>query len=183
MADKLVIPFRGEGKVSSTAITVYDQHGNALPMTFSKTEIGFTQADITTLQIGGTEVTSTAEELNILDTATVTAEELNLSDVTAQAETIDSGDAISVAVLNTKIDNTSSGAGAITLAAPTAAMYGKVKTIEMTVDNGDVTLALTNVQGGSSATTATFDAVNDTLIVIGGTNKWHVTGESGVVLS
>lgn len=111
------------------------------------------------------------------------AAELNKNDISAQSETIDSGTAVSVTVKNTKIDNTTSGAGAITLAAPDASMYGLVKTIEMTVDNGDVTLALTNVQGGSAATTATFADVNDTLILVGGTSKWHVIGESGVVLS
>jgi hypothetical protein len=103
--------------------------------------------------------------------------------ITETAETIDSGVAASVTIRKTLIDNTTSGAGAITLAAPDATMIGVVKIIEMTVDNGDVTLALTNVQGGSAATTATFADVNDALVLIGGTNKWHVIGESGVVLS
>lgn len=128
-------------------------------------------------------LTSSAAELNILDGATTTAAELNLMDVSAQAETIDSGVAVSVLILNTKIDNTSGGAGAVTLAVPGAGMYGKVKTVEMIVDGGDTTLALTNVVGGSAATTCTFAAVNDCLVLIGGTNKWHVIAESGVVLS
>lgn len=127
--------------------------------------------------------TTTAAELNILDGATVTTAELNKNDVSAQAETIDSGVAISVLVKNTKIDSTTSGAGANTLAAPDASMYGLVKTIEMTVDGGTVTVALTNVQGGSAATTATFADVNDTLVLVAGTSKWHVIGESGVVLA
>lgn len=75
------------------------------------------------------------------------------------------------------------GAGAITLAVPSASMLGVVKTIEMTEDNGVVTLALTNVQGGTASTTATFADVNDALILVGGSLKWHVIGESGVVLS
>jgi hypothetical protein len=170
MADKISIPFRGDGKVTSTAKTLYDMHGNALPMTISTAQIVITDLDMTTLNIGGVAVTSTAAEINLMD-------------VTAQAETIDSGDAISVAVLNTKLDNTTSGAGAITLAVPGAEMYGKIKTIEMTVDNGDTTLALTNVTGGSAATTCTFAAVDDALVLMGGTNKWHVIAESGVVLS
>lgn len=118
-----------------------------------------------------------------VSTADLTTIEVDKLDISAQAETIDSGAVASVLIKNTKIDNTTSGAGAITLAAPDATMYGVVKTIEMTVDNGDVTLSLANVQGGSSATTATFNAVNDTLIMVGGTNKWHVIGESGVVLT
>jgi len=109
--------------------------------------------------------------------------ELNKSDVSAQSETIDSGVAASVLVKNTKIDNTTTGAGAITLDVPDASMLGLIKTIEMTVDNGNVTLALTNVQGGSDTTTATFADVNDCLVLVGGTSKWHVIGESGVVLS
>ena len=109
--------------------------------------------------------------------------EVDKLDISAQSETVDSGDAVSVLVKNTKVDNTTNGAGAITLGVPDATMYGLVKTIEMTVDNGDVTLALTNVQGGSAATTATFAVVNDCLVLIGGTSKWHVICESGVLLS
>ncbi len=102
---------------------------------------------------------------------------------TLTEETIDSGVAVSTTTQVTKIDNTTSGAGAVTLDVPVAAMYGVVKVIEMTVDNGDVTLALTNVQGGTAATTATFADVNDALILVASTNKWNVIGESGVVLS
>ncbi len=75
------------------------------------------------------------------------------------------------------------GAGAVTLAAPNAAMRGMVKIIEMTADNGDVTLALTNIQGGTAATTATFGAVGDTLALVAGATKWTVIGQGGVVLS
>ena len=123
----------------------------------------------------------TLAEIDTLTGLTVTTAEINKNDVTAQAETIDSGVAASVLIKNTKINNT--GAGAITLGVPDATMYGLVKTIEMTVAGGDVTLALTNVQGGTEATTATFAAVNDCLVLIGGTSKWYVIGESGVVLS
>jgi hypothetical protein len=73
--------------------------------------------------------------------------------------------------------------GAITLAAPTEDVIGDIKVIQMTADNGDVTLALTNVQGGTAASTATFDAVNETLILIAGKNKWNVLAEIGVTLS
>jgi len=134
------------------------------------------------LKLAGTAITSTAAELNILDGVTATAAELNKNDITAQAETITEAGAISVLVKNTKLDSTG-GTFAATLAVPDSSMYGVVKTIEMTVDNGDVTLALTNVQGGSAATTATFADVNDCLILVGGTSKWHVIGESGVALT
>jgi hypothetical protein len=131
--------------------------------------------------VGGVAVTSSAAELNILDGATVTAAELNALDVSAQVQTLAAAGAVSTTLLNTKLALV--GAGAVTLAAPDASVYGRVKTIEMTVDNGDVTLALTNVQGGSAGATATFGAVNDCLVLVAGTSKWHVIGESGVVLS
>ena len=106
-----------------------------------------------------------------------------MNDVSAQTETIDSGVAASVTNKITNIDNTSSGAGAITLAAPDASMLGVIKVIEMTVDNGDVTLTLTNVQGGSAATTCTWANVGEQLVLVGGASKWTVIGEGGVVLS
>ncbi len=114
---------------------------------------------------------------------TATPAELNLLDISAHTETIDSGDAVSITKRVTKIDNTVSGAGAITLAAPNATMLGQVKVIEMTVDGGDVTLALTNVDGGTATTTATFANVGEALTLVGGVSKWHVLGEAGVTLS
>lgn len=75
------------------------------------------------------------------------------------------------------------GAGAVTLAAPGATMLGQTKTIEMTADNGDVTLALTNVEGQSSGTTATFNDVGDGLVLIALASKWLVLKEFGIALS
>jgi len=114
---------------------------------------------------------------------TATATELNKNDVSVQSEEIDSGDAVSVTKFYTSIDNTDSGAGAITLAVPNAAMIGQIKTIEMTTDGGDVTLALTNVVGGAEAATATFAAAGDTLVLIARSDKWIVLKEQGVTLS
>ena len=156
----------------------------------------FSGVDTPNLAINGVPVTATAAEINaisggglsstelqILDGATVTTAELNTLDQSANTETIDSGVAIDATITHTAIDNTTSGAGAITLAAPGAAMIGKTKIIEMTVDNGDVTLALTNVVGGSAGTTCTWSAVDQALILVGGTNAWHVIAESGVALT
>lgn len=117
----------------------------------------------------GTAVGATAAELNIA------------ADASAQTETIDASGVVAATKRITKIAGT--GAGAVTLAAPDATMIGLVKIIEMTAANGAITLALTNVQGGSAATTASFDAVNETLVLIGGTNKWTVLKEVGVTLS
>ncbi len=111
-----------------------------------------------------------------------TGAELNLLDLSAQTETVSSAGAVSVTKRVTNLDSTAGGM-AVTLAAPNAAMLGQVKIITHTVDNGDVTMALTNVTGGSAATTATFDAVNDSLILVAGVSKWHVVGEAGVALT
>lgn len=129
----------------------------------------------------GTAVTSTAAELNILDGVTATAAELNTVDASINVETLIAAGAVSATITNTKLELV--GAGAVTLAAPGADMLGRTKLIEMTVDNGDVTLSLANVTGGSAATTCTWNDVNDALVLVGGTNKWHVVAESGVVLS
>lgn len=75
-----------------------------------------------------------------------------------------------------------SGTYAVTLAAP--ARSGLVKTIQMTDATGtSVTLALTNLQGESGGTTATFNAVDETLILISGENKWNILVEIGVTLA
>ncbi len=131
-------------------------------------------AKVTALHIGAsgseTEITSTAAELNLLD-------------LTAQTETVDAGDVVSVLKRITFIDNTTSGAGSITLATPDASMVGQVKVIEMKIDNGDVTLSLTNVQGGTAATTCTWANAGEALILVAGEIKWNVVSEGGVVLS
>lgn len=122
----------------------------------------------------------TEQELDLNRGQTATAAEVNLNDVSFQTETITSG-AISTIRRMTKLEFP--GAGAATLAAPDASMFGAIKVIVMSADNGDVTLALTNITGGSAATTCTFNDVNDTLTLVGGLNKWHVLGEAGVVLT
>jgi hypothetical protein len=131
------------------------------------------------IKVAGVDVTP---ELTLINGVTATGSELNKNDISAQVETVTAAGAASVLVKNTLLDSTIA-TFALTLAAPDATMYGVVKTIEMTADNGDVTLTLTNVQGGSAATTATWASVNDCLVLIGGTSKWHVIGESGVTLS
>ena len=137
-----------------------------------------TAAEIAAL--GGTGLDAT--ELGILDGATVTTAELNVLDASANTETILVAGAINPATRITYLDATS-GTYAVTLAAPDAAMLGQVKVIEMTVAGNDITLALTEVQGGSAATTATFNAANETLVLVAGSLKWNVVGESGVTLS
>lgn len=153
--------------------TAGTQVANKAVVADANVNIGSTK--ITALYIGTsgseTQVNSTAAELNRLDDS-------------AEVETIDSGVEASVTKFNTIIDNTTTGAGAITLDVCPSTMVGKIKTIRMGVDNGDVTLALTNVVGGTQATTATFDAVDEELILIGSSSgKWIVVKELGVTLS
>jgi hypothetical protein len=125
----------------------------------------------------------TVAEADILDGATVTTAEVNKLDVSAETETgIAASGTVSASLAITQLDS-NAGAGAITLAAPDASMLGKVKVIEMTVAGNALTMALTEVQGGSAATTASFDAVGETLTLVAGTLKWNVIGESGVTLS
>lgn len=112
---------------------------------------------------------------------TATAAELNLNDVSAQTEDLTTG-AISVVKKITKLDTTA-GAELFTLAAPDASMYGITKVISLAADNGDATLTLTNVQGGSAATTCTWANAGEDLVLVGGLSKWNVVSEGGVVLS
>jgi hypothetical protein len=118
---------------------------------------------------GGTLITATAAEINLLDAS-------------AQVETILVAGAVNPASRITYL-SAASGAYAVTLAAPDASMLGQVKVIEMTVAGAAITLALTEAQGGSAATTASFDAANETLSLVAGSLKWNVVGESGVSLT
>jgi hypothetical protein len=97
----------------------------------------------------------------------------------ASTETIAAAGALSVSTAVSKLALV--GAGAVTLAAPT--VPGLVKVIEMTVDNGDVTLALTNCAGGSAATTCTWSAVGQALVLVAGLTKWAIVSEAGVALT
>lgn len=129
---------------------------------------------------GTSVIYSTARDVTYGLTATPT--ELNqLNDASTYQETIAAAGALSVTKVVSKL--ALSGAGAVTLAVPDASMLGQQKMIEMTVDNGDVTLALTNIEGGTAATTATFSAVGQKLILMGGVSKWTVIKEMGVVLT
>ena len=129
----------------------------------------------------GTVVTAAATELNILTGATVTAAEVNTLDRSANIQTIIAAGPITLGLDTIKLALV--GAGAVTLAAPTAAEAGKIKVIEMTVDNGDVTLSLANVVGGTAGTTCTWSAVGQSLVLIGAVAKWAVVSEGGAALT
>lgn len=123
------------------------------------------------LFIGGTAITATAAEIN------------NAADDSLHTQAITAAAAVTVdGTINRA--TLAGGAYAITLAAPSAAMRGKLLTIEYIGGDTDaVTLALTDVQGQSSGTTATFNADNETLILVGGQAKWNVIKEVGVTMA
>jgi len=120
------------------------------------------------ISVGGTSITADAAELNYLD-------------VSANTETIAAAGALSGTVGLSRLALV--GAGAVTLAAPAATMTGKIKVIEMTTDNGDVTLSLANCAGGSAVTTCTWSAVGQALVLVAGLTKWNVVSEGGVALT
>lgn len=91
--------------------------------------------------------------------------------------------AIDLNVNHVKITGPAASTYAVTLAAPSRG--GQLLVIEMvgTTSTNAVTLALTNVGGGSAATTATFNAADETLTLISSSNKWWVLTEEGVTLA
>ena len=123
--------------------------------------------DPTILKINGTAVGSTASEIN------------TRSDDSAMVDTLSGAGAISVDKSYTAL--TTTGANALTLAAPTKPAF--IKVIKMVTDGGDGTLASTNIVGQSSGSTSiTFNDVNDSLVLISDTvsGKWIVLKENGV---
>lgn len=139
-----------------------------------------------TVETGATLEVADDGGLSIASTAvTATAAELNTLNTTLQTETVTATGAISVDKTNTNLDTVvPAGATAYTLAACPAYMVGHIKTIRFSADNGDATVALTEVQGGTAATTATFTDVGNELILIGSAGgKWTVIKEFGVTLS
>lgn len=122
--------------------------------------------------IGNTQITATAAEIN------------NAADDSLHTQAIVAAGAVTVDGTINRVTVTNAVNGAITLAAPSAAMKGKLLTIEyIGAGTNNTTLALTNVQGQSAGTGATFNAANETLVLSGGELKWNVLAEIGVTLS
>jgi len=100
-------------------------------------------------------------------------------DDSAMVETVTGAGAISVTKAETRLVTT--GANALTLAAPTKP--GLVKIITMKTDGGDGTLASTNIVGQSSGSTSiTFNDAGDYLVLMAAVDKgkWVVLVEGGV---
>lgn len=91
--------------------------------------------------------------------------------------------AISVYAKHVKVVGPATSTYAMTLAAPAKA--GILMIIEMisTTGTNAVTLALTNVIGGTASSSASFDAARETLILLSLSDKWLVMKQQGVTLS
>ena len=153
------------------------------------------EISVTTLDIGGTNVTSTAAELNILDGVTATAAELNIMDGDTAASSTTVADADRV-VFN---DNGTMKQVAVTdLAAyfddEITAMPNLVTTAATTVgalDSGSITSGFGNIDTGSSTITTTGLITGGSLdiddVVINGSTIGHtddtdlITVANGVV--
>jgi hypothetical protein len=100
-------------------------------------------------------------------------------------QTIIAAGAINVEAGTVKLTGPASGTYAITLAAPRAVDAGRSLSIEMTTTtaSNSVTLALTNVEGGTAAATCTWTAAGQKLILLATAAKWEVIKQDGVALT
>lgn len=150
--------------------TIGKLYGGNIEVDFVNDTVNIAEHDASTkgLQLGGTLITATATEINSLDASVST-------------ETRTGAGAISISTAYTSVVTT--GADALTLAAPGATSLPRLKVIHMTTDGGDGTLASTNIVGQSSGTTSiTFNDAGDYLVLVSvpGLNKWSVLKEGGV---
>jgi len=95
-------------------------------------------------------------------------------------QTITEAGAISLDANHVKLTGPATSTYAVTLAVPTRGSQIMVIEMVSTTDTSSVTLALTNVAGGSAATTATFNAAAEVLTLISSSTKWIVLDEFGV---
>ena len=123
-------------------------------------------------------------ELNILDGVTATAAEINAAcDQSAGVQAITAAGAITADGTINRV-TLSGGAYAITLAAPGAGAVGKMLHIEYRGGDTDaVTLANTEMIGGSAGTTYTFNADREVLVLLALADKWLVLKEQGVTIA
>lgn len=144
--------------------------------------------DFTTLnqQIRAAERGNPGQTAKALDTLSASAESTEAGVLAIETQAITAAAAITLPTSRFKrvtLVGPASSTYAITLAAPTAP--GHILQIEMlsTTSTNAVTLALTNVAGQSSGTTATFNAANERLVLISSAGKWDVLKEIGVTFS
>jgi len=97
-----------------------------------------------------------------------------------KVQTITLAAAIDLDTNHVKITGPASGTYAITLAAPSRGSQILVIEMVSTTSTNAVTLALTNVIGQSSGSTATFNAAAETMTLVSMSTKWVVLDEIGV---
>jgi hypothetical protein len=178
---------------SGTAGTI-----DIFPATAAKGKVQFTKADntnndTTTVAIGahGQATTVNLSDMGLAATYLVqstlplTAAEVNQLDQSASLQSVTGAVAITADGTKNRASLDSGGAYAITLAAPGAAAVGRFLCIEYSQGGTDaVTLALTNVTGGTAGTSASFNADGEGLLLFGAETKWVVIKEfGGVTLS
>lgn len=115
-------------------------------------------------------------------------DEISVSEVVnrgleGNVQAIDAAAAINLDANHVKVTGPETSTYAITLGVPRRG--GQVLVIEMvgTTSTNAVTLALTNVVGGSAATKATFNAAGEILTLVSAGSKWVVLDELGVTLA
>lgn len=125
--------------------------------------------DVTTLKLGSASVTATATELN-------------KNDLSAQTETLTTDGTASATLKVTKLNFSASGT--VTLPAPDATMLGQIKHIEdIQTATNTVSIALTNVEGYTGTSNATFNASGEKLILQAGVSNWTVLKSSTGVIA
>ena len=119
------------------------------------------EISVTTLDIGGTNVTSTAAELNILDGVTATASELNIMDgVTATTSELNIMDGVTATTAELNLMDGGTSAGTTAVAGADGIVTNDAGTMrQTTVDTFDTYLAATT----KTLTNKTIDADNNTL--------------------
>lgn len=129
------------------------------------------------LEIAGTQVTSSAAELNIVDGVTATAAELNTNDFAVQDLVADG--AITVKNGICLIAKTVAGVVAATLADPTATTddFKRLVIVSNQAQANTVTSASSFGGGGAGEDVCTFSgAVGDTLELLAYGGKWYIVG-------
>ena len=133
----------------------------------------------------------TAGQQSLIAAITATSAELNNLDLSAKTVTVDEAGKTTGITAAARVVKITGGTGytGLVLPVPTAAEVGLVKQITLdTITSGSVAITITNIAvGGTAATTATFDAAGETLVLIGlvygATFRWLVLDEHGVTLS
>lgn len=178
-ASVLLLAFGAIAEANKTGFSIVDVLADVTAGTVSASKAVVVDAnkrvdtlDITTLEIGNVAVTATAAEIN------------KAADVSSWTQAITEAGAITASGTIHHVTIAGGGGGyAVTLAAPGTA--GIVLCVEYLTGSTDaVTLAMTNIDGGSAATSISMNAAGEGVCFMSGALKWHVTSEfGGVTLS